>query len=52
MPAAGAPVSAAAPVAVTQQAKIDALERLAVLHEKGVLTDEEMAAEKAKLLEG
>ncbi len=31
-------------------ARLERLERLAALHEKGVLTDEELAAEKARLL--
>jgi hypothetical protein len=31
---------------------VDALERLAALHEKGELTDAEFAAEKSKLLGG
>ena len=33
-------------------ARLEQLERLAALHEKGVLTDEEFAAEKARLLGG
>ena len=40
-----------APAAPTAQADpISQLERLAALHEKGVLTDEEFQAEKAKIL--
>jgi len=31
---------------------IDELERLAALHEQGILTDEEFAAQKKKLLDG
>jgi hypothetical protein len=33
-------------------ARIAKLERLAALHEKGILDDEELAAEKAKVLTG
>jgi hypothetical protein len=33
-----------------EEARLDRLERLAALHEKGVLSDEELAAEKARLL--
>ena len=33
-----------------EDARLERLERLASLHEKGVLTDEELAAEKARLL--
>jgi hypothetical protein len=36
----------------TEDARLARLERLATLHEKGVLTDEELAAEKARLLGG
>jgi hypothetical protein len=41
-----------APTAVLsdEDARLQRLERLAALHEKGVLTDEEFAAEKARLL--
>jgi hypothetical protein len=46
-PGAGAP--AAAP-ADEEEARLSRLERLAILHEKGVLTDEEMASEKARVL--
>ena len=35
-----------------EDARLARLERLGSLHEKGVLTDEEFAAEKARLLEG
>jgi hypothetical protein len=52
--AAEAPTAAmaanAAPAASPHEAKLDALERLGALHEKGVLSDEELAAEKAKVL--
>jgi hypothetical protein len=34
------------------EARLERLERLATLHEKGVLTDEELAAEKARILGG
>ncbi len=44
------PMATAAPARMPQDAKIEQLERLAALHEKGILTDEEMAAEKAKVL--
>ncbi|HEY2479069.1 MAG TPA: SHOCT domain-containing protein [Solirubrobacterales bacterium] len=42
----------AAPAQVMREedARLSSLERLATLHEKGVLTDEEFAAEKARLL--
>jgi len=33
-----------------EDARLSSLERLATLHEKGVLSDEEFAAEKARLL--
>jgi hypothetical protein len=33
-----------------EDARLDRLERLASLHEKGILNDEELAAEKARLL--
>ncbi|MBS1887119.1 MAG: SHOCT domain-containing protein [Actinobacteria bacterium] len=33
-----------------EDARLSSLERLATLHEKGVLTDEEFAAEKARLV--
>jgi hypothetical protein len=45
-----------APTAVTpadaEESRLARLERLATLHEKGVLTDEELAAEKARVLGG
>jgi hypothetical protein len=47
--AAGAPIPAAAP-ADHSQARLDALKQLAELHDHGVLTDDEFAAEKAKIL--
>jgi hypothetical protein len=46
---------AAAPVAASGPAggdRIEQLERLAGLHERGVLTDEEFAAEKRRILGG
>ncbi len=42
----------AAPAASEQDARLGQLERLAALHEKGVLTDEELATEKARVLGG
>ena len=33
-----------------EEARLDRLERLATLHEKGVLSDDELAAEKARAL--
>jgi hypothetical protein len=35
---------------MTEESRLRRLERLAELHEKGVLTDEELAAEKARVL--
>lgn len=35
-----------------EDARLARLERLATLHEKGILTDEELAAEKARILSG
>ena len=46
-----APQQAPAPAA-PQEDRIEQLSRLGDLHEKGVLTDQEFAAEKAKLLGG
>jgi hypothetical protein len=45
----GAPAPPAAP-APTESAPIDQLKELGELHQSGVLTDEEFAAQKAKLL--
>jgi len=42
--------SAAQALADEQDSRLQRLERLAELHEKGVLTDEELAAEKARVL--
>jgi hypothetical protein len=36
----------------SEDARLARLERLAALHEKGVLTDEELASEKARVLDG
>ncbi len=41
-----------APPADDEETRLARLERLASLHEKGVLTDEELAAEKARVLGG
>jgi hypothetical protein len=41
---------AAPPAADGEDSRLQRLERLAELHEKGVLTDEELAAEKARVL--
>jgi hypothetical protein len=53
-PDAGEAPGAEAPTAVLsdEDARLQRLERLAALREKGVLTDEEFAAEKARLLSG
>lgn len=47
-----APVAAPAPAAPPSSAeeRIAQLERLAALHAQGILTDEELAAEKARIL--
>ena len=45
-----APPPAAAPPADDMQAKLDALKQLGELKEQGVLTEEEFAAEKARIL--
>ena len=45
-----APATPGAPTAA--RIRLRRLERLAELHEKGVLTDEEFAAEKARVLGG
>jgi len=42
----------AAPVAAGGDARVDALERLAKLHDSGVLTDDELAKEKTRIMEG
>jgi hypothetical protein len=55
-PEAEARETAEAPTAVIESdgedARLARLERLGVLHEKGILTDEEFAAEKSRLLSG
>jgi len=43
------PAAAAAPERDPEEVRLDRLERLASLHERGVLTDEEFAEEKARL---
>ena len=45
-----APAAAPAPAADSMDDKIAQLKQLAELHSAGVLTDEEFAAQKAKLL--
>jgi hypothetical protein len=47
-----AEASAPAPPADDEDTRLQRLERLAELHEKGVLTDEELASEKARVLGG
>jgi hypothetical protein len=42
----------APPAAPSEDDQIDQLEKLGDLHAKGILTDEEFAAEKARLLSG
>ena len=44
------PASAASPVATPRSSRIDQLERLARLRESGVITNEELAAEKQRIL--
>jgi len=53
-PAAAEPAAAAAPAAPTgmTEEKIALLQKLTELQKAGVLTDEEFAAEKAKILNG
>jgi hypothetical protein len=43
---------AGTPTVETEDSRLARLERLATLHEKGVLTDEELATEKARVLSG
>ena len=50
MNAPGAPVAAAAPAGGGAQDTVAALQQLADLHSQGLLTDEEFASQKAKLL--
>ncbi len=49
---AGEPETAEAPTQTLGDSRIAQLERLAALHEKGVLSDDELAAEKARVLGG
>ena len=49
--AAPPPMPAAAPGGMSQE-KINELQQLGQLHDSGVLTDEEFAAQKAKILNG
>jgi len=49
-PAAEAPAPAAAPTPASPD--LEQLKELAALHDQGVLTDEEFAAQKAKVLGG
>lgn len=48
--AAQAPAAAPAPVEEVAEDPYEALTKLGQLHEQGILTDEEFAAEKAKIL--
>ena len=48
--AAQAPPMAAAPEPAAEEDPYEALEKLGKLHEQGILTDEEFAAQKAKIL--
>jgi len=45
------PAPEEAPTAVTEDTRLERLERLAALHEKGILSDEELAAEKSRILD-
>ncbi|MFB6893256.1 SHOCT domain-containing protein [Kitasatospora sp. NPDC056327] len=49
-PAAPAPAPAAAPAAPSMEEKLDQLKELASLKEQGVLTEQEFAAQKARIL--
>jgi hypothetical protein len=49
-PGAGGRRGSSAQVMREEDARLSSLERLATLHEKGILSDEEFAAEKARLL--
>ncbi len=51
-PVAPAPPPPAAAPAMAMDDKLEALERLASLKDQGILTDEEFAAQKAKILAG
>jgi hypothetical protein len=48
--AAPAPAAAVAPAGGDMDAKLAQLQQLATLHQQGILTDEELAAQKAKIL--
>ena len=48
---AATPAAAAAPAAPAED-PMEALQKLGALHQQGILTDEEFAAEKAKILNG
>ena len=48
----GSEAPTATPADDARTRRLARLERLATLHEKGVLTDEELAAEKARVLSG
>ena len=50
----GGPATTEAPTAVLDEedARLQRLERLAAMHDKGILTDEEFAAEKTRVLSG
>ncbi|MGZ8571026.1 MAG: SHOCT domain-containing protein [Actinomycetota bacterium] len=50
--AAPMPAAPAAPAGGMSQSSIEELKQLGQLHEQGVLTDEEFAAQKAKILNG
>jgi hypothetical protein len=51
-PAAPAEAATAVPPSNDEDVRLHRLERFAALHEKGILTDEEFGAEKARLLSG
>ncbi|GAA2087246.1 hypothetical protein GCM10009759_08500 [Kitasatospora saccharophila] len=51
-PAPVAPPPATAPAAPTMDQKLEQLQQLAALKEQGVLTDDELAAQKARILSG
>ena len=51
-PQQAAPVEYAPPPEPTQDDVISQLERIGALHAQGILTDEEFAAQKAKILAG
>ncbi|MFN8623583.1 MAG: SHOCT domain-containing protein [Chloroflexota bacterium] len=49
-PAAAAPAATPAPTGLTMDEKVAQLNQLAELHKAGILTDDEFAAQKAKIL--